>query len=260
MARISSQTYLNLLESGKHSDLTIDCQGVQFKVHRVLVCPQSPMIDAAMSRIKFPEEDPDILARVILFMYTNDYDDKSLPKFYSHLYLDDESLGLRKCLNVNALVYKTAEMLGLSDLQTVASARFMRDAQVAFDMDGFEQPAELLYENTRMDDRDLRFKVTQLCIENHDLLEIRPKTLAVLQHHEPNVWHVTVELMRRWASDLSPGNTLTKGFRRRLEKAVKDCNDKIAEKFRLCEHHGWQKTSKLKLENDGSLTFTCPDC
>lgn len=49
MASISSQIYLTLLESGNYSDLIIDCQGTEFKVHRVLVCPQSPMIDAAVS-------------------------------------------------------------------------------------------------------------------------------------------------------------------------------------------------------------------
>ncbi len=68
----------------------------------------------------------------------------------------------------------------------------MRDAQVAFDMDGFEETAKLLFENTRDDDSDLRLKLTRLCVENHHLLEIRPKTLKILQDHEPKVWHVTV--------------------------------------------------------------------
>ena len=217
------------------------------------------------------------MARVIFFMYAKVYDEKYLPAFYAHLYLDEEeredaegnghsneslkeidNLGLRKRLKVNALVYKTAEMLGVEDLQREASARFMDAAETAFDMDGFEEVADLVYNNTRVDDRDIRFRLTQLCVENYDLLEIRSKTVAVIEHHQPNVWNVTVELMKRWASDVSPQNTLVMSFRRRLEKAVGECNRKRA--VGGCQHIGYTNAARLKVEDDGSLTIPCPHC
>jgi BTB/POZ domain len=35
------------LMSGKYSDLNLVCQGTEFKVHKVIVCTQSPVIKAA---------------------------------------------------------------------------------------------------------------------------------------------------------------------------------------------------------------------
>lgn len=171
---------------------------------------------------------------------------------------DIDLLDLRRPLKVNALVYKTAEMLGIVDLKELASIRFMRDAEIAFEMDGFEEPARLLYENTSVDDRDLRFKVTQLCVENYDLLEIRSKTLAILQEHEPNVWHVTAELLKRWEEDTSGESRLNVVFRRRLEKLVKNCNDGM--RGRECVHSTTLRPIELKLAADSSLEIPCPWC
>lgn len=38
---------LDMLMQEKYSDLSIICQGVEFKVHRAIVCPRSPMLEAA---------------------------------------------------------------------------------------------------------------------------------------------------------------------------------------------------------------------
>ena len=37
----------NLLANGKYSDLTISCEGIDFKVHRAIICSQSTFFDAA---------------------------------------------------------------------------------------------------------------------------------------------------------------------------------------------------------------------
>lgn len=213
---------------------------------------------------------------MILFLYTDDYDDKSSPQFYKNLYLDEEekqdadlneangnekeidALGLRKPLKVNALMYKTAEMLGIDDLKTLASARFMRDAEAGFEMDGFEEPARLLYESTSTDDRDLRFKVTQLCVENYDVLEIRTKTLAILRQHGPNVWHVTVELLKRWTTDIFGTSKMSPTVRRRLENAVDNCN--LKEFLFYCRQCVRSSSAQLHLKEDGSLDVKCDTC
>jgi len=38
-----------LLQSAKYSDLTLVCRGREFPVHRAIVCPHSPFLDAACS-------------------------------------------------------------------------------------------------------------------------------------------------------------------------------------------------------------------
>lgn len=38
-----------LLGSGDYSDLTLVCEGETFKVHRAIVCSQSPVIAAAVN-------------------------------------------------------------------------------------------------------------------------------------------------------------------------------------------------------------------
>ncbi|KAL2443656.1 hypothetical protein ABEF95_009494 [Exophiala dermatitidis] len=233
MAHIEPAVYVGLLESGKYSDLIIDCREFAFNVHRTVVCSQSPMLDAACSgqfeeassgRIKFPELHPAIIARAILFMYTGDYDEVSLPKFYMKMsgsedydcykdFIFDsikkiDDLGLRHPLKINALLYACADMLGIPGLKTVASARFMRDAKIAFGHDWFEVPLRLLYENTPLADRGLRFQATCLCVENYDCLDHQTKTLQVLQEHEPNVWSVAVEVLKQWkSSDQSHSRT-----------------------------------------------------
>ncbi|EXJ90367.1 hypothetical protein A1O1_03466, partial [Capronia coronata CBS 617.96] len=74
---IAQAAYLQFLETGKYSDLVIECQGVEFKVHRVVVCAHSPMLDAACGgqfqeaqsgRITLPEQQPHIMARAIEYM------------------------------------------------------------------------------------------------------------------------------------------------------------------------------------------------
>lgn len=172
------------------------------------------MQEASSGRIKFPELHPAIIARAILFMYTGDYDEVSLPEFYMKMsgsedydrykdFIFDrikmiDNLGLRHPPKINALLYACADMLGIPGLKTEASARFMKDAETACDYDGFDEPLRLLYENTPLDDRGLRFQATCLCVTSHDALAIRPKTLQVLQQHEPNVWSVSVEMLKRW--------------------------------------------------------------
>ena len=160
---------------------------------------------------------------------------------------------------MNTLVYKCAEMLGLDELKDEASARFMRDADLAYDMDGFEDPLRLLYESTRSDDTDLRFEVTCLCVENHDILEFRKKTVEVMREHEPNVWSVSVELLKRLATSstsvTSEGGSTKK---LRLGKAVKLCNRRVAKMD--CYHMVNVNTVRAAVVGPSSVVIKCPTC
>ncbi|KAF9872000.1 hypothetical protein CkaCkLH20_10632 [Colletotrichum karsti] len=74
----------SLLLSDKFSDMTITCGGRTFKAHRAIVCPQSSFFDkafssgfkeASSSTINLPEDDPDVLQRLLQFLYTGNYDE-----------------------------------------------------------------------------------------------------------------------------------------------------------------------------------------
>ncbi|KIW77740.1 hypothetical protein Z517_07573 [Fonsecaea pedrosoi CBS 271.37] len=78
-----SSILARLLESGEFSDLKFLCKGDEFKVHKAIVCMQSPVIKAAIqgsfeeshtSVIKMDDFDPKVVKQLVQFMYTGDYD------------------------------------------------------------------------------------------------------------------------------------------------------------------------------------------
>lgn len=117
----ASNRWLELLKTEKYSDMAIICQGVEFKVHRAAVCPQSPMLDAAFGgqlqvieharsvgllvanhceqeaqtgRINFPEEIPSIMSRIIYYLYTGECDFSTVPEIFQRLCADPDDLKL----------------------------------------------------------------------------------------------------------------------------------------------------------------------
>ncbi|EGX94301.1 BTB/POZ fold domain containing protein [Cordyceps militaris CM01] len=77
---------IKLLE--EYSDTVFSCQGTLFKVHKAVVCSQSPVIQAAM-RSGFQESGnntlnmdtftPALVKHFIQFLYSKDYDDVYIP-------------------------------------------------------------------------------------------------------------------------------------------------------------------------------------
>ncbi|KAL8344311.1 hypothetical protein RB601_004717 [Gaeumannomyces tritici] len=82
--RSNSSGIGKLFLNGKYSDLVIRCQGTDFRVHRAIVCPQCPFLDAACSSgfreeyegvIELPEDRPDVVQKFLEFLYTEDVSD-----------------------------------------------------------------------------------------------------------------------------------------------------------------------------------------
>ncbi|TVY90574.1 hypothetical protein LAWI1_G002952 [Lachnellula willkommii] len=77
-----------MYSSGKYSDMTIICKGKTFKVHQCIVCLQSKPLAAAMDgkfkegtskEIDLEDDQPDIVEKMLLYMYTSDYSDGIQP-------------------------------------------------------------------------------------------------------------------------------------------------------------------------------------
>ncbi|CAI6085967.1 unnamed protein product [Clonostachys chloroleuca] len=68
--------------SGEYSDMKLVCQGCEFKVHKVVVCTQSPVLAKAIQGV-FQESrtgiinienfEPSTVSRMVEFLYTGDY-------------------------------------------------------------------------------------------------------------------------------------------------------------------------------------------
>ena len=90
VTRSSDTTASKLLVSEKYSDLTIICYGRGFKVHKVILCPQSDVIskmcdndmqERMTGTIEHKEFDEDTMQRMIEFAYTKNYGVTRRPKF-----------------------------------------------------------------------------------------------------------------------------------------------------------------------------------
>ncbi|KAK3395033.1 BTB/POZ protein [Podospora didyma] len=78
-----STAFGHLLDSGEYSDLKFVCQGQEFKVHKVVVCTQSPVL-AAATRGPFQEATTgvidiegfaaEVVRSMVEYLYTGDYD------------------------------------------------------------------------------------------------------------------------------------------------------------------------------------------
>ncbi|KAK4939979.1 hypothetical protein LTR10_019831 [Elasticomyces elasticus] len=225
MAGKGPDAYLDLLKSGQYSDFIIHCQGYEFKLHRAVVCVASPMLNKACSgsfkeakegRIDLSEDDPAILARVILYLYTNDYDVADLPAFFEGMIRNtgsqtaqtDSSDGSAnrityspELLRVIALVYKSADMLGIERLKVDASARFLALAKTVCNMAKFAEPLKVMFDSTRENDLHLRVPVLTLCLEKYAAIAKHQSIVEVIMQYEPTVWSIKKSLLKSAKSE-----------------------------------------------------------
>ncbi|XTI95800.1 hypothetical protein V2W45_1257181, partial [Cenococcum geophilum] len=59
--------------SERYSDLKLICQGLEFKVYKVIICTQSSVLEAATNIININEFNSGTVKRIIQFIYKRDY-------------------------------------------------------------------------------------------------------------------------------------------------------------------------------------------
>lgn len=133
------------LLSGEHSDLKLVCGDKEFKVHQSIMCTGSPFFAAACSggfleahkgQIDLKEDDVETVKRMILFLYTLDYDDhyKSyvqaangshyVPiKLFGPMTSSEKEIFHTRVKN-NIAVYSIADKYGIENLKSLAKQKF----------------------------------------------------------------------------------------------------------------------------------------
>ena len=153
-----------LLINPKYSDLTITCDGREFKVHKAIVCSASPVLaaecdhrmrEASTGVIEHAEFDPDTVERMLVYIYTQAY---ALPEGFEldvpALGANSKDAGIRTLKGANAKmyaharVYAIADFYDLSTLVGFASAMFLSSSTTSWDADGFIEVVGEVYKRT----------------------------------------------------------------------------------------------------------------
>ena len=249
MAGISPEAGWKLLLSGDRSDFTIKCQEVVFKVHQVVikadsdfcrvVCDSPFKVDIGPEAqrehltdmkqeseeacVSLEEDDPEIIARVLEYLYTEDYTEEKPPELPGLPSLPQERLDkIEACqdamtrlqmasrmpgnakdkadaadyvataLETHAKLYGCADKLGLARLCKAASDRFKAVFPAAKHVFLDAQVSSILglvYDMTRSSDTDLRYYMTTVCFLEGSV-SMREAASTVIKQHEPLVFRV----------------------------------------------------------------------
>jgi hypothetical protein len=163
------------------------------------------------------DHHPAIVSRVIFYLYTGDYDEHLIPKIFqdrcTEIELPADTMIQRKTrggvqaqvqvqhetnsLKVNSMVYKLAEMLGMEDLQDIASARCQACLAGAYSYAGFSSVLKTLFESTREED-NLRVRAIIFLARKDKQGDLREDTIEVLKEYEPKLWEICHKVLEEY--------------------------------------------------------------
>ncbi|KAM0139917.1 hypothetical protein ACHAP3_002978 [Botrytis cinerea] len=143
--------------ANEYSDFVIKCHSRIFPVHRIVVCTQSKPIRAAAyggfmesvtGILDLDDDDPETVARMINFLYLQDYDDTSEPTGEGV----EEGYG---CLLVNTMVYIIGDKYDIQALKTLARKKYEAAIVTDWNTPSFSASLELMYEELPESDTSL---------------------------------------------------------------------------------------------------------
>ena len=189
MATVHQERFLdsmsNLIENQKYSDITINCRGHLFPVHKAIVCSVllyftdlcESRVQEALRRVhNHKEYDPATMQRMISYIYKQTYEIDGEDK----LDIDDSKMEMdgvdatHTPVDINQILIAHVEVYGIADyfripkLKLLATERFTTVAERAWQMDGFIDVVKNVKERTMQQDRAMRNTLREYAM-NHRL-------------------------------------------------------------------------------------------
>ncbi|KAK2757280.1 hypothetical protein FQN54_004794 [Arachnomyces sp. PD_36] len=214
----------SLLFSEKYSDLTIISRNEGFHVHRAVVCAQCPFFEKAIEGpfsesqtnvIILNDDGPEVVSKMITFMYTGNYDDNprsqdivtrdrqvaestTLPTPATSS--DTEAVQSTTCEQsssdgdsspavmpsdqggiINVRVYVLAEKYDLGSLKNLAKGKFEAWAQTHWNDDGFSGVVRAIFGTVPEHDRELHEVAYKIIADKSDHLLVKPDIQHLVQ-------------------------------------------------------------------------------
>ncbi|OAA64237.1 BTB/POZ fold protein [Niveomyces insectorum RCEF 264] len=138
-----------LLDSGEYSDLTLECHGQTFKVHKAIVCAQSPVIAAALrgdfeeartGTVKIEAFNAETAERMVKFMYGVEYEIDSAEE--STAFLGERTQDVAQPLLAHIQVNAAADYYNLPKLGKLANEKIKHLLQTTWSAQGFLDAAK----------------------------------------------------------------------------------------------------------------------
>ncbi|KAI7282061.1 hypothetical protein KC345_g3723 [Hortaea werneckii] len=231
-----------LLRTGSRSDLTIECEGRVFKVHKLIVSTRSPVLARAIANgfqesqtnvIKHSQHDADTMERMIAYIYKGDYQLPLAPNVTVPNNMPGASgtanelaiTGSNARLIVHARVYALADYYDVQGLGDVALQRFRQDMQ-GLVIGGFIYVLREINEIVSKDDTRLRGTIHDIYFRNIDKFANDGSFMTALASLT-GLQDLTVGLLREVAKEKEQQ-------KRELERELER---KDAEIRGLTEHH-----------------------
>ncbi|KAK5674685.1 hypothetical protein LTS10_012686 [Elasticomyces elasticus] len=154
----------SMFDNPLHSDLTIRCLGREWHVYKIMLCAQSPYFrgacegrfrEATENVITLRDDDPEVVAAMLGYLYTFEYADNQDPLFNVHVHI-------------------IADKYDLPHLAKLATTKFVAAAKTAWSSSSFAEAAALIFTDGTAISKELRQSMISIVTKHARSLKLDP--------------------------------------------------------------------------------------
>ncbi|KAM3417136.1 hypothetical protein BST61_g8711 [Cercospora zeina] len=193
-------------DSSIYSDFKITCNGLEWEVHRVIVCQASQFFasccknfkEASTGAVDLPDDNKSAVDAMLTYMYTADYSDKG--KFFSVSFFEP--------ILFNVHVHTIGDKYGMPDLCKLAEAKFAELAAKCWRTAGFAKAVEEMYTTAPDSKRNLQKTAVEIVVKHSEALfkDDKSNFAEITRKVAPFAYAVSSELLA--AKDRKKDNEL----------------------------------------------------
>ncbi|TGO91634.1 hypothetical protein BPOR_0022g00190 [Botrytis porri] len=203
--------WAKMMGANEYSDFVIKCYSRIFPVHRIVVCTQSKPIQAAANGgfmesvtgvLDLEDDDPEIVARMINFLYLQDYDDTCK----SSEEVEEEVYGR---LLVNTMVYIIGDKYDIQPLKNLAKKKYEAAVVTDWNTPSFSASLELIYEELPESDTALASIAVETAAKHLRELNDRGEFSNLCKNNPAIAYDLLTTITSRPTAVASPDKTQT---------------------------------------------------